>query len=101
MAENQRPQVPVSNSPRVDLAEVRKDRIQKGLSQVSQSPMATDRNYNVDKRVQLISPPPEETLRRVSVGQSTLNQCSTLFIVISTASNALYALSPRQPPDPS
>jgi hypothetical protein len=73
MAENQRPQAPVSNSPRIDLATVSKDRMQKRLSQAPQSPMATDRNYNVDKRVQLISPPPEETLRRVSVGQSTLN----------------------------
>lgn len=81
MAENKRPSIMVDSPPRhINFATIKKQRtISKNHNKVLQSPMAGDRNYNaggvdpgndrlsvvVDTaRMQLISPPPEEMLRK-------------------------------------
>ena len=75
MAENTRPHWPTDGQqlPKLDLAKLSKDR-RSSKPATPIAPMATDRLYNVLDldhlgRMQLISPPPEETLnlRRASV----------------------------------
>ena len=75
MAENKRPLIAIDSPPKyIDFATIKKNK--KNGNKVSQSPMAGDKNYNaggVDDRLsvlvdtarmQLISPPPEEVLRK-------------------------------------
>lgn len=93
MAENKRTR---DNAPTIDLAKAIR---QRSALKAASTPMATDRNYNAaitdifDPARMLISPPPEETLRRMSVRYNVISTCTVL--TRTTESTTIYTVLNR------